>query len=291
MSLSLFCSQTLAGARLSLQARPRVSHDGEVTPVNELVAAVDAAFVETRREMAGWPDPHPDRMPLDEEYSRVTNPHRWRILGARAEAWFAVLVDAGLAKIEAQTEVAWQKQPRTIVTRTDRAVPRTAEALPLVVARSRLAEVEDAGVTLGVGDPVAVLAVIPDCGCDACDSGSQDALDEFDEYVLSVVTGSYRQLWRGKREITVISEHRNRSSGFKHRRFNLGGFMMRARPLARPLPASASSVALLRGFKVGVAFPKRRRDHFERILANPKGWNELSGAPWFNEIVAGGYFR
>ena len=64
----------------------------------------------------------------------------------------------------------------SVVTRTDLAVPRTAEALPLVVARSRLAEVEDAGVTLGVGDPVAVLAVIPDCGCDACDSGSQDAL-------------------------------------------------------------------------------------------------------------------
>ena len=78
-----------------------------------------------------------------------------------------------------------------------------------------------------------------------------EALDEFDEYVLSVVTGSYRQLWRGKREITVISEHRKRSSGFKHRRFNLGGLMMRARSLARPLPASASSVALLRGFKVG----------------------------------------
>ncbi|MCY3863114.1 MAG: DUF6226 family protein [bacterium] len=47
----------------------------------------------------------------------------------------------------------------------------------------------DAGVSLGVGDPAVLVLAAPDCGCDACDSGSQDALDE---YMLSVVTGSER---------------------------------------------------------------------------------------------------
>jgi len=50
----------------------------------------------------------------------------------------------------------------------------------------------DAGVSLGVGDPAVLVLAAPDCGCDACDSGSQDALDELDEYMLSVVTGSER---------------------------------------------------------------------------------------------------
>ena len=62
--------------------------------VEELIAAVDAAFVETGRGLSGWPDPHPDRRPLEEEYSRVTNPQRWAILAARAEAWFKALTDA-----------------------------------------------------------------------------------------------------------------------------------------------------------------------------------------------------
>ena len=98
------------------------------------MAAVDAAFVETGRELPGWRDPHPDRMPLDEEYSRVTNPQRWRILAARAEAWFAALAAAGLAEIEAEAEVAWQELPRFPVARTIRAVPRAPGAIPLVVA-------------------------------------------------------------------------------------------------------------------------------------------------------------
>ena len=211
------------------------------SPAAELVAAVDAAFVETGRELAGWPNPRPDRMPLDEEYSRVTHPHKWRILAARIDAWFAALVIAGLAEIETETEVEWEEPPGSIVTRTDRAVPRAQGAVPLVVAKGRMGDVDDAGVTLGVGDPAVALTGIPHCGCDACDWGSQDALDELDEYVLSVVTGAYRRLRRGKREITVISgEHWQAWGRFRYRKI-------------------------------------------DKILASPRGWNQLSGAPWFNE--------
>jgi hypothetical protein len=182
------------------------------------VAAVEAAFVETGRGLTPWVDPHPDRSPLEEEYSRVTDPGKWRIVGARADAWLAVLAENRLADIVLDAEVSWDVPPGTIVTRTDRAVPRTAGAIPLIVGRSRLDAVDDAGVTLGVGDPAVRLAAIPTCGCDACDSGSQDVLDELDQWVLGVVTGAYRRLWKGDREITVIAGVRwSGSGGFARR--------------------------------------------------------------------------
>ena len=37
---------------------------------------------------------------------------------------------------------------------------------------------------------------------------------------------------------------------------------------------------------VGVRFPwhrRRRRGEIDKILAHPKGWNEVSGASWFAE--------
>ena len=143
----------------------------------------------------------------------MTDPHKWRIVGARADAWLVALAEAGLAEIEFDTEISWDVPPPTTVTRTHRARPLIASAIPLVVARSRLGDVDDAGVTLGVGDPAVRLAVIPCCGCDACDSGSQDALDELDEHVLGVVSGACRRLWRGDREITVSSGQRWSASG------------------------------------------------------------------------------
>ena len=186
---------------------------------------MDAAFVETGRGLSGWRGPHPDRMPLEEEYSRVTNPQRWKILAARAEAWFEALATTGLAEIEAEAEVAWQEPPRFPAAHTIRAVPRAPGAIPLVVAMTGFEEVEWPAVAIGAGDPAAVLKVVPDCACDACDSGSQDALDVLDEYVICVVSGTYRKLWRGRREITVYSEDRMGWSGFHRRRVGLGRFV------------------------------------------------------------------
>lgn len=38
--------------------------------------------------MTAWPDPHPDGAPpREEEYSRVTDPQRYRIAVARARVW------------------------------------------------------------------------------------------------------------------------------------------------------------------------------------------------------------
>ena len=179
----------------------------------ELIDAVDAAFALTARGLDAWPDPHPDRSVLDEEYSRLSDPGKWRIVGARAEAWATTLVGAGLATLERDVQTEWSTAPPTLVTRTSRLVPRAVGALSLVIAASRLGDVDDAGTTLGAGDPAVCVAFIPDCGCDACDSGSQDVIDELDVNVWAVVSGAFRHLRSGVREIIVRGEHGWSASG------------------------------------------------------------------------------
>lgn len=207
---------------------------------SELLAAVDGAFAVTGRGLAPWPNPHPDRMPLDEEYSRLLDPAKWRIIGARAEAWLVALVLAGLAVTDSDASVRWRVEPRTVISRADRVVPVAPGALPVVVARSRLGEVDDAGVTVGVGDPPVCVMWFPECGCDACDSGSQDELDVLDDHLRSIVAGGFRRLSDGTRTITVISDGQWSASG------------------------------------------DFDRHEVERILADPTGWDELSGASWLN---------
>ena len=80
-------------------------------------------------------------------------------------------------------EVHWKAAPRTAISRTDRLVPYVAGALPLVVARSRIDDTDDAGVTLGAGHPAVCVAWIPSCGCDACDGGAQPEIDQLDDVI------------------------------------------------------------------------------------------------------------
>jgi hypothetical protein len=188
-------------------------HDGGVVTGRALLDAVDAAFAITGRGLTRWPDPHPDRSPLDEEYSRLTDATKWRIVGARADAWLMAFVEVGLADVEPNAQVEWTVPLTTKVSQTDRAVPHAAGTLPLIVARSRIENVDGAGVTLGAGDPAVCVVSIPDCGCDACDSGSQDVLDNVDEYMLAVVSGTFRRLRSGDREITIIGSDRWSASG------------------------------------------------------------------------------
>ena len=184
-----------------------------VTSERELIAKVDAAFAVTGQALAGWSDPHPDRSPLDDEYSRLSDPAKWRIIGARADAWIAALVEAGLAVVDVHAGIRWQTPPAPVISRTTRVVPKVTDALPLSVARSQLGPLDDAGVVLGAGDPAVCVVFVPDCGCDACDSGSQDVLDELDEHILGVVSGAFRRLARGDREITVIGDRGWRATG------------------------------------------------------------------------------
>ena len=90
-------------------------HDDNVVAESELLAAVDVAFAVTGRGLTPWPDPHPDRSPLDEEYSRLLDPAKWRIIGARAEAWLVALVDSALAVVERvlRRSAGWSSQARS----------------------------------------------------------------------------------------------------------------------------------------------------------------------------------
>lgn len=183
----------------------------------ELLGAVDAAFKVTRRGLASWPDPHPDRLPHDEEYSRLADPTKWRIIGARADAWLAATADLGLVTVQRDVKVQWAALPSTVVSRTDRSTPHATGALPLVLARSQVGTVDDAGITLGVGDPAICMAWFPHCGCDACDSGSQDVLDDLDAHIRGVVTGAFRRLSSGDREVTIIGHGQRSASGVRGR--------------------------------------------------------------------------
>jgi hypothetical protein len=89
-----------------------------------------------------------------------------------------------------------------------------------------------------------VLDRYPDCGCDACDSGSQDELDRVDWGFRAVVCGSFRRLARGSTTITAGVE-----------------------------PGLSWGTS-------GPDAPHPGRAEVEAALADPVGWAELSGRPW-----------
>jgi hypothetical protein len=175
-----------------------------VWSVADLLTAVDTVFGAVAQHLAPWPDPHQGRPPRDDEYSRVTDAGRYRLVGARADAWIAVLTDRGLASVH--HDVEWRQPPRTLVTRAARLEPTAPNALALVIARSAIADIDDAGVTLAVGRPAAFVEGFPDCGCDACDSGSQDVLDHLDRHILAVVQGRFRRFFQSDRHLTVLGD-------------------------------------------------------------------------------------
>ena len=152
--------------------------------IDDLKPQVDAAFAVTGAGTPGWPDPHPDRRPGEEEYSRCLDPAKYRILGARVEAWQEVLVRRGLmTTLEADGAVWWR--------------PTRVGALPLRVSRLPVDRVADAGVTIAAGDPARVLESVPDCGCDACDSGSANDLAVLDGLIAVVLAGGVVRVAHG----------------------------------------------------------------------------------------------
>ena len=168
----------------------------------------------------------------------MTDPAKWRIVGARADAWLMALTNAGVSAVETDVEVNWLQPPGPTITRADRATSPGPGTLPLIVAHSRLEDIDDAGVTIGVGDPALSVGWLPHCGCDACDDGSQSELDQLDAWFAGVVQGTFRLLSQGDRRIMVIDD---------------GGW-------------SASG--------------RFRRREVEKSLADPAGWDEISGRSW-----------
>lgn len=156
-----------------------------------------------RLGLVAWPDPHPGMAsPGDEEYSRVSDPERYRIVHARARAWAESLIDVPGVKSEPLT-------PALLDTKGglgsfDRGVRLTScrpGTLPLLLLERDepvLGFVTTlAFLQISVIEPAVAVERLPDCGCDACDSGSADLLRAIDKTIGHIVTGPFVVL-RGK---------------------------------------------------------------------------------------------
>jgi hypothetical protein len=162
-----------------------------------VLAAVDEAFVVTGATTPGWPDPHPSRDDVrDEEYSRCPHPAKYRIIGARLAAWAQVVSRLGLAQVDEQSGGAslWREPSSHTLARTLLLTPVRQGSLPLVASFLAWEGLDDTVVLLGAGAPAVEVELIPDCGCDACDSGSDDLLAWLDRCVLDVVSGAFVQV-------------------------------------------------------------------------------------------------
>ena len=163
--------------------------------LDTLRAAVDAAFGQGEAGALAWADPHADREPDADEYSRCLDPGKYRILTARAHAWTRALTDLGLATAEAVDLLpsgdTWRDGPPSgaAPTRAHRLRPHQHGAIPLVLSFRGFDGLDDNLVTLSAGHPAVPLTTVPACGCDACDDGSEHFLTELDDHVVDVVTG------------------------------------------------------------------------------------------------------
>lgn len=168
--------------------------------VSELQARVASAY--ERLDLPTWPDPHPGRVsPRDEEYSRLTDPGRYRIVHARARVWAAVLEDAVGARRQVLEPASAGVAGSAAFDRGVRLVPRPPDALPLLLLErdvpTRPGQWTLPLLNIAVVRPDLVVERQPDCGCDACDSGSSDLLEAVDAAIRHVVGGPFVVL-RGK---------------------------------------------------------------------------------------------
>jgi hypothetical protein len=151
------------------------------------LADVLHAVEERYRGGASWPDPHPDHDIDDAEYSRVTDPDRYRIVGARAAAWERALVELEVATAQAEELPDWPYGPRGSA--AVRLRPHATDALSIVVVHGSMESVPDTVIGIGIGIPPVLVAMEPDCGCDACDSGSAGLLEVIDQAFIAAVSG------------------------------------------------------------------------------------------------------
>lgn len=190
-----------------MAARGAVPDPESVVDVErELIREVDLAFGVTGAATPGWPDPHPDRPPLQEEYSRVTDVGKYRILGTRVDAWVEVLESRKLADVAEVATSPWigLDRPPLDSWRRRRITPTRSGGLALLIADT-LVDGSPFGLEIGLasGDERPVfLDLLPVCGCDACDSGSADLLDALDGWVVTTARGGVVHVRRGQDCVT-----------------------------------------------------------------------------------------
>jgi hypothetical protein len=158
-----------------------------------LRAAVRDAFKITGQTTPTWADPRPDgEPPRESDFESCEDPGKFRILAARAEAWTAALTQTGLAEAETLegSDDLWREVPETgPAIRVVRLRPKRDSAVPMLFGFCWLQGEPEARVVIGAGEPAAVAGISPQCECDACDVGSDLLVEDFDDAVLTVVTG------------------------------------------------------------------------------------------------------
>lgn len=135
--------------------------------------------------MPSWDDPHAGgAAPVEDEYSRVTDGQRYRVVVERARAWTTACAETLGARITPLAPTDPDRQGWVLTS------PRPSTA-PLRV------EVMDVGfplVVVGCG-AAQVIERFPDCGCDACDEGSESLLDGMDDWFVNALNGGLAHIW------------------------------------------------------------------------------------------------
>jgi hypothetical protein len=159
------------------------------------VAEVDRAFAVVGATTPGWPNPHPHRSPLEEEYSRVLDPGKYRILDSRVEAWAEVLSARGLARTQ---DVPARDQDWLGAVRSSSDLGRVRAVRPVrprgltLLFATTLVDGSPFGLDVGIADATgraAQVDTVPGCGCDACDDGSAELLETVDSWVVNLARG------------------------------------------------------------------------------------------------------
>jgi hypothetical protein len=131
-----------------------------------------------RLTLPSWPNPRPDmRSATAEEYSRVTDPQRYRVVHARARVWTSALEDLLDAEVIRYAPDAGAISGQSVA-RVTRVTSGRSGTLPLLFQEEDVPLAAGEGrlpvLRISLSYPDVVIATFPDCGCDACDCGSDD---------------------------------------------------------------------------------------------------------------------
>ena len=213
-----------------------------------------------RLDLPSWPPPRPaDAHPREEEYSRVTDPHKYRVVHGRARAWTRVLGSLPGVVVEDLGAVTTERHE---FARGVRIVSPVPDTLPLVLLEQDSGPTEHGEATdflqVAVQSPDHPLDHgLPDCGCDACDWGSADLLEAVDDEVLSVVAGPFALLQGDGWQAT----------------WHPGGARMNSDARSRPVSATVWAVCE----ELATGRPPRQLD--SRL---PDHWTALVGRSWLD---------
>jgi hypothetical protein len=153
-----------------------------VTTLSTLRTQVEESY--ERLGLPSWPNPHAGKdSPREEEYSRVTDPARYRIVHTRARLWADRLSAVRRISAEQLTSASFDRGVRLTSTRRgtlpllllERGVPLSGRGAPRATLQ------------ISVARPEVSVEILPDCGCDACDYGSADLLKAVDDTIVEVI--------------------------------------------------------------------------------------------------------